>query len=116
VGFLHRGGHSFRAVIANQFEQLAHLACQGTIRAGKFPQIRLSNGAKQPHEPLLCGGALRGGHLRIQFFLESLGAEGLTTFPTSCIADDLVCLLVDRHGRRIGFDREFMAHIAWRTQ
>jgi len=36
VRFLHRGGNRFRAVIANQFEQLANLTCQGAIGLGKL--------------------------------------------------------------------------------
>ena len=47
VGFLHRAGNRFRAVVANQFEQFAHLPRQGAIRVGKLSQIRLGSRPEQ---------------------------------------------------------------------
>ena len=113
VGFLHCAGDRFRAVIANQLEQLADLTCQGAVGVGKLSQIQLGYGAEEAHEPLLGGRTLRGSHLRIEFFLETFGPEGLAALPASCIADDLVRLVVDRHGRRVCFNRELVADIAW---
>ena len=70
VSFLHRAGDRFRTVVANEFEQFAHLPDQGAIGVGKLSQIRLGNRPEQQHQPLLGGRVLRGGHLRVEFLLE----------------------------------------------
>ena len=83
MGLLHRAGDRFRAVVANQFEEFAHLPGQGAIRIGELSEIRLGHRSEQQHEPLLRGRALRRGHLRVEFFLKAFGAEGLAAFPPS---------------------------------
>ena len=95
VGLLDCAGNGFRAVVANQVKQLVHLPDEGAIGSGKFPQIRFGDGPEQEHQPLLRRRALRGRHLRVEFFLEALRAEGLAALPAAPVADNLMRLVVN---------------------
>ena len=55
VGFLDRAGDRFGAVVADEFEQLAHLPGQRAVGSGELSQIRLGDRSEQEHEPLLRG-------------------------------------------------------------
>src|SRR5271167_613194 len=45
-----------------------------------------------------------------QFFLEALGAEGLTAPPAARVTDDFVIPMIERDRGSIGFDQETLAH------
>ena len=82
--------------------------------SASLSQILLRQPARATHEPLLRGRALRRGHLGVEFFLESFGAERLAALPAARIADHFPGLVVDGHRVGIGFDGELVPDVARR--
>jgi hypothetical protein len=71
----------FRTIFTNEFEYLADLAGQRTVRIGKAFEISLRDRAEQSDQTLLFRRPAGRGHLREQFLLKPFGAECLPALP-----------------------------------
>ena len=93
LGFVDGGGHGFRAILANEFEQFADLARQGAIGVGQAPQIDFRGRTQQGEQALLCADRWAAGGSNSS--VSNVRLQGLAAPPGARIADDLVLLVVD---------------------
>ena len=80
-------GHRF---FADQREQFTDLPRERAIGIGQAFEILVRGWAEQGDDALLCGRALGGGHLRVEFLLKTFRPQDLSPLPRAGISGHLV--------------------------
>jgi hypothetical protein len=112
---LQGSGHCFGAVLPDQLEKFADLAGESAIGVGHTSKIRFDSFLtavtdQQSDQAPLRLRAVSSGPMGEQFFLETLGTQGLTTPPAARVANDFLIAVIKSHGGSIGFDGEMLTH------
>ena len=108
-------GHGLGTVLPDQLEKFGDLTGERAIGVGQtakvgFDRFLTAVTDQQGDQAPLRLGALSSGPMGEQFFLETLGPEGLTASPAARVANDFLIAVIKRHRGSIGLDGETLAH------